>query len=251
MRIKPILLLVILTSCSPRYKILIENKNEQPIKEENTILVINNESNINLDNALFIADIKGPHEKFYESPKAITKGCGYTEIINDFKLESRKLGANIISLYNIKKPNSLDNCYKLKARLYRSFDSNLFESINNYNDSRMVSKLDKNSDYAILYLYRPSSIPAMVVKFDIYMDNGILITNLKNGDKTSYKITDFGTHTFTAINQKGQKKEFTLDIKKGQEYYLRCGIDVAHPYAVAQFSHIDNITGDIEFNKIK
>ncbi|GAA3619105.1 hypothetical protein [Flavivirga jejuensis] len=251
MRIKLILLILIITSCSPRYKTLIQNTKEEPLSEKEEILVINNESSLDLEKASFIAEIKGPNKKFYESPKSITKGCGYTEIINDFKLESRKFGANIISIYNLKKPNSLNNCYKLKAKLYKSFDSNLLESINQYNNSRMVSKLDKDSDYAIVYLYRPSAITAMVVKFDIYLDNNTLITNLKNGDKTSYKIKDFGVHTFTAINQKGQKKEFSLDIKKGQEYYLRCGIDVAYPYAVAQFSHIDNITGDKEFNKIK
>lgn len=251
MRIKLILLLATITSCSPRYNVTTQKKATQSLNDKKEILVISKESGISLDNAAFIGEMKGPYEKFYESPKSITKGCGYTEIINDIKIEARKLGANIISIYNIKNPTFLNNCYKLKARLYKSSDSNLLESINQYNNSRMTSKLDKGSDYAMLYLYRPGAIPAMIVKFDIYMDNDILITNLKNGDKASYKITDFGIHTFTAINQKGQRKEFSLDIKKGQEYYLRCGIDVAYPYAVAQFSHIDNITGSKEYNKIK
>ncbi|SFD41694.1 hypothetical protein [Algibacter pectinivorans] len=251
MRIKIILLLLIITSCSPRYKLLLQEKKEQPLDSQREILVLNKESNINLDGASLIGEIKGPFEKFYTPPKAELKGCGYTEIINDIKEQSKQLGANIISIYDLKKPTSLDNCYKLKVKLYKSFDSNLISRIKEYNKSRMASKIDKDSEYAMLYLYRPKAIAGMVVKFDIYMDNNILITNLKNGNKLAYKIEDFGHHTFTAINQKGQKKEFSLDIKKGQEYYVRCGIDVSKPYGVAQFSMLDNKIGHEEFNKLK
>lgn len=251
MKIKLILVLLILSGCAPRYKIAIQDKEEGPLNENYKVLVLNNDFGINLDGASLIAEIKGPFEKIYAPAKSITKGCGYTEIINDFKEKSKELGANIIHVYDLKKPTSFDNCYKLKAKLYKSFDSNLITNINQYNNSRRISKLDANSDYAMLYLYRPKAIGGMVVKFDIYIDANNFITNLKNGKKTAYKITAFGLHKLTAINQKGQKKEFSINVEKGQEYYVRCGIDVAKPYGVAQFSLLDNIMGYSEYNKMK
>jgi hypothetical protein len=251
MKVKLVLALLVLTSCSPRYKMVLQNQKEQPPNKNYEVLVLNGNSGINLDKVSLIGEAKGPFEKFYTSPKRTLKGCGYTEITNDLKEKSRQLGANIIHIHHIKKPTSLDNCYKLKARLYKRFDSNLIERINQHNRSRNVSKLDADADYAMVYFYRPKAIAGMVVKFDISMDDNNFITNLKNGEKTSFKIKDFGIHTFTAINQKGLKEAFELNIKKGQEYYVRCGVDVAHPYGVAQISLLDNVTGYSEFIKMK
>ncbi len=100
MKIKLIIILLILTSCSPRYKIALQNKNVQPLNEKHKVLVLNNNSGINLDNASLIGEVKGPFEKFYTAPKAVLKGCGYSEIISDLKEKSRQLGANIINIYD-------------------------------------------------------------------------------------------------------------------------------------------------------
>ena len=250
MRIRIIFLYILFTGCSPRYKMTIENSIKGNINANHEILVLDNNSNITIDTNSLIAEIKGPYQKTFTPKKETLKGCGYSEIIRDLKEKSQQLGTNIIDIFELKKPNGISNCYKIKAKLYRNIDDKLVDSIKSYNSSKNISKLDKNANFALIHLYRPKCFYGTIVKFDILMDNNAFITKLSNGQKISFKIFDFGVHTFSGINQKNHKKEISIEAKKGQEYYLRCGVDIGRDYGVPQFSLIDNLTGLSELEKV-
>ncbi|WP_405291986.1 hypothetical protein [Algibacter sp. Ld11] len=251
MRIKLISVFLLVASCSPRFKVVLENKENTPLKENKEILVLSEESDIDLSKAVFIGEISGPFEKSISSPNKIMQGCGYSETISEFKKKAKEIGANIIKIYDLKKPSSLNNCYKIKAKLFRNLDTNLTESIQSYNNSRNISKLDKSVDYAIINFYRPKIAVGSVVKYDIYMDDKTLITNMSNGQKISYKISDFRDHIFSAKTKDNPKKEISINIQKGQEYYVRCGIDIGKKHGNPQFSILDNTIGFSEFSDMK
>lgn len=250
MRIKIILLLLVITSCSPRYKLLQEKK-EQTLDSQHEVLILSKESNINLNSASFIGEIKGPFEKFYTPLKEELKGCGYTEIINDLKNRARQLGANIVKIIEINKPHSLEICYRIKAKFYRNFDPNLLENINNYNRLKNIPNLKNDADYALIHFYRPKLFRGSVVKYDIFMDDKIFVTKMLNGQKLSYKIFDFGNHTFSAKSKENTKKEISINIQRGQEYYIRCGIDYGRKQGNPQFSLLNNNIGFSEFNEME
>lgn len=251
MRIKLISVLLIVASCSPRFKVVLENKENTPLKENKEVLILSEDSDIDLSKAIFIGEISGPFEKTISSPNKIMEGCGYSEIINEFKNKAKEIGANIIKINDLKKPSSLNNCYKIKAKLFRNLDTKLTENIHKYNNSRNISKLDKNVDYAIIHFYRPKIIVGTVVKYDIYMDDKTFITNMSNGQKMSYKISDFGNHLFSSKTKDNPKKEISINIQKGQEYYVRCGIDIGKKHGNPQFSILDNTIGFSEFSEMK
>ena len=112
--ILPLLISIILQSCSPKIRTQLSSEAAKPLDSETEILIIKQDENVP-ENSKFIGDLKIGDSGF-------STNCGYTKVINDAKATAKKSGANLIYLTEVKEPNFGSTCYRIKAKLYRNLN---------------------------------------------------------------------------------------------------------------------------------
>jgi hypothetical protein len=93
-------------------------------------------------------------------------------------------------------------------------------SINAQSIDPIASTVD-TSKYATLYVYRPSSIVGVAIGYDLYVDDKV-VCRIKSGVKYAIKVYKEGT--IEVWGQTESKESITLNVKFGEEYYIKCGL---------------------------
>jgi len=109
------------------------------------------------------------------------------------------------------------------------------------------SEYQLSDDYALLHLYRPGSMVGMAISYDLHLDDEVVF-RVKNKSKTTLKITNEGLKTLWAKTE--TKSELSVDFKLGQEYYIRCGLEMGAFVGRPKLELVDNKKGKDEFAKI-
>ena len=232
---------ITLQSCSPKIRTNLSTNSYKPLESESEIVVLEQTDQVP-ENSKFIGDLKIGDSGF-------STDCGYTKVMDEAKIKARKSGANLVHLTEVKKPNFGSTCYRIKAKLYRNFNSEIVAMISERNKLKNKSRLPSDADYAIVYFYRPENFVGSLIGYKVRVNDETVIGRVRNGEKFEYKITDFGKHEFWAKTE--SKTSVIIDIEKGQEYFIRCGINIGIAVGKPEMYLVENELGISEYQSIK
>ena len=232
---------VILHSCSPKIRTHLSTESYKPLDPETEILIVNQNKKVPVD-FKFIGELKIGDSGF-------STDCGYSKVINDAKDSAKKSGANLIHLTEVKKPNLGSTCYRIKAKLYRNLIQEVLANLSEKRSFEYQSRLPSDVGYAVIYFYRPKNYTGSFIGFKIRMDDETVIGRVRNGEKFEYKTTDFGEHEFWGKTE--SKSSVIIDIKKGQEYFVHCGISMGIGVGRPEIYIVENELGILEYESLK
>ncbi|RVU90781.1 hypothetical protein EH230_07655 [Flavobacterium columnare] len=237
-----LLTVFIISSCSTSISTKLTNKSYQKLNDNSQVIVLKGED-ILPNNSEFIGDVKIGDTGF-------TTDCGYDKVITDAKNAAKNAGGNMIQLIEVKKPNVLvSSCYRIKAKIYRNFDSEFLAKIKGIEEKNNKSRLPENSDYALIHFYRPSLGVGALLGYSIKNANDSIIGRLRNGQKFVYKTENFGDQSFYAALE--TKEEIKINIEKGKEYFVKCSINLGLIMGRPKMILVDNHVGISEFDQIE
>lgn len=243
--IKQILLFLIafaLINCSSSIKTKISNSNFSALEDNEIIYILKNENSIPKGSD-FVGNLKIGDTGF-------STDCSYETVINNAKSEAKKLGANLVFLTEVKEPGTFtSSCYRIKAELYRNLDDNAIAALKKKYSERNKSRLPKDADYAVIHFYRPSDANGMLLGYKIKTKNDSIIGRLTNGGKFIYKTKQLGNQKF--YGELETKKEIEITLKKGEEYFVRCGVVSGVILGRPEINIVQNHTGIKEFEETK
>jgi hypothetical protein len=170
-----------------------------------------------------------------------SSNCGYKNLMNYANFTAKQSGANVIHLTEIKRPAMGNGCYHITAKLYKNTDAVQLEKLAMEQKLANQSRLPKDADYAIVHFYRPKNFEGAAVSYNIKMDDQGVIGRSSNGHQFEYKITTFGKHRFFGKTKKPDSA--VLDIQKGKEYFIRCGVTKGSGIAIPDMYVIENYVG--------
>lgn len=175
--------------------------------------------------------------------------CSYEQTIAEAKEKARKKGANLIKITELKTPDVWSTCYRLWADIYK-FDD--LASIHSYSqqktDSIVSTLIPENADYALLYVYRPSSSMGVVVQYNLHVEDSV-VCRVKSGTKFIIKLPNKGNTKVWARTE--GRDEVQLDIQPGKVYFLKCGVSMGAFVGRPSLALVGASPGLEEFNKIK
>lgn len=154
---------------------------------------------------------------------AMRFSCGYEKTLTSLKEKAAELNGNLIKLTKIKQPDFYSTCYRMWADVYQIKDTEGWahnEQVKK--DSLVKSLIPEDARYALLYVYRPQSSYGFAVNYNVHIDTTEL--RMKNGKGYMVKLPVEGPLTIWTRTEK--KKELTLDVKFGQVYFVRCGVQM-------------------------
>ena len=168
--------------------------------------------------------------------------CGWEDVIEKAKLEARKVGGNAIKITKHRTPSAFgSSCHRITAVIL---------NIESFDGLSTVEKIDStllNADYALLHIYRNSGVGALV-NYDLYLGDSV-ICRVNNKWKKTIKINKDGLNTLWARTE--AKRELPINIKFGNEYYIRCSVSMGAFVGRPKLELVDNQTGRVEFQSIK
>lgn len=233
-------IILLLTNCSTSIKTKVNNSSFQSLNDDEIIYILKNTKSIP-ENSIFIGNIKIGDTGF-------STDCSYKTVINDAKKEAKKLGANLVLLTEVKEPTTFGStCYKIRAELYRNLDeSSIFTLKKNYLDKNKT-RLPENADYALIHFYRPKNALGMLLGYKIRTSNDSIIGKLNNGEKFIYKTKTFGNQKF--YGELEAKKEIEINVKKGEEYFVSCGVVKGVVFGRPEMNIVQNHLGIKQFEE--
>jgi hypothetical protein len=129
-------------------------------------------------------------------------------------------------------------------------DSALARGKDGLNETNQANKSNEGSvdttKYAILHLYRPRNPVGGLVGYNISLDDSV-IYKLKNNRKVAIKIYKEGP---VKIWPGDEPKKVTINLKFGEEYFLKFGMVSGLVGARPELNLIDREQGRIEYDAI-
>ncbi|MCI5083246.1 MAG: DUF2846 domain-containing protein [Saprospiraceae bacterium] len=225
--------LLLLQSCSLAVRSKLAEEKFPPIEAEQEILVFRNSENIPSSSAL-VGELS-------IGDKGFSTDCDYETVLAEAKKTARKSGSNLLLIKEIIEPDVLSTCYRIKAGMYRNLDKTFLAELEQRKAERNKSRLPADADYAMVYFFRNKEFSGSLVSYKIRLEDDTVIGKIKNGKKLTYKVTDFGAITFSAKTE--AEETITLNIEKGQEYFIECGVKLGAFVGRPTFSQVENNFG--------
>jgi hypothetical protein len=110
------------------------------------------------------------------------------------------------------------------------------------------SRIPEDSDYALVHFYRPTSGNGALLGYKIKDANDSIIGRLRNGEKFVYKVKKFGNQSFYGALE--TKEEVKINVEKGQEYFVRCSVNMGVIVGRPEINLIENHIGMKEFDEM-
>jgi hypothetical protein len=168
--------------------------------------------------------------------------CGWDDVIDIAIIEARKAGGNAIKITEHIPPSVMgSSCHRITAKILKVEDFDNLPTAG-IGDSPLL-----NADYALLHVYRHNGFGALV-SYDLHLGDTV-ICRVSNKWKKSIKIRKDGLNTLWAKTE--AKEELPIDIKLGNEYYIRCSVTMGVLVGRPKLELIDNQTGKFENQSMK
>lgn len=179
--------------------------------------------------------------------------CDYEIIINEAKLEARKVGGNVLKITQHRLPDFRSSCHRIEAKILRVENADELKKPGTVQaktktevreDAPAASGevVDTTLDYAILYVYRFGGAGS-TVGYNLYLGEAPLCRVTGNSKQVVALRTE-GKTTLWATAE--SKKEIPIDVQFGRKYYLRCGMGAGPTLEL-----VDGRTGISEYASIK
>ncbi len=227
-------------ACSPKIRTHLTNTSFAPIASKEDIILLDEKDKVP-ENSVLIGDLKIGDSGF-------STDCSYQTVIENAINTAKNSGANIIQLIEIKEPNFASTCYRIKTKLYRN-NSQSMAALLEKRKLQNKSRLSKDADYAVVYFYRPKIYTGSLIGYKIRLDDDTEIGRVRNGEKFKYKIKDFGKHKFWGKTE--SQDSVVINIEKGQEYFVRCGIKMGVAVGKPEMHLMENQIGIKEYEQME
>ncbi len=235
-----ITMIMFIASCTPKVTTKLDTKSYSQLDKDEEFYILKGTQEIP-DGSEYIGSLKIGDSGF-------STDCGYETVMKEAERAARNSGANILYLTEIISPNFGSSCYRIKAKLYRNLHPMNIKTINEQLAIDNASQLPDNADYAVIYFYRPQSFYGSAIGYKIRKDDNEIIGRVRNGEKFEYKTSDFGEHEF--YGQTESKSSVVINVERGQEYFIRCGIKTGVAVGSPQLTLINNSIGRMEFSEM-
>lgn len=237
----PIFFLMLGCAHSIRTRLLNPEKKYPALDAKTPIFLLDVADNIPSDSEL-IGEVK-------IGDGGLAVDCGYEKAIQELINASRQVGANLIRIVEVKEPNPMgSSCYRLRAKVFRNLNQESLEIMKAKIAEANKSTLPPDSDYAVIHFYRPLSNIGYALGFKVKDEQKNIMGRLRNGEKFAYKTQKIGTFSFTAELE--TQEVLTLNIEKGKEYFVKCGVRagvfIGRPY----FMLVENRIGRREYKQM-
>lgn len=232
-------LVILLASCTSTKSTLV-NSNLKALEPNDQVYILPEDEAISKGSELI--------GNFKVVDGGLTTDCSFNEQLFKAKNEARKAGANLLVIEQLKYPDGWSTCFRIKGKLYYESDKDLLHNYDEAITNKNKSNLDKNANYAMIYAYRPSGSLGGLIGYKIRMDDETVIGRVRNGERFKYLISDFGEHTFWGKTE--SRDSVVINIEKGKEYYIRCGMKMGVFAARPEIAVIENRIGRNEWNEM-
>lgn len=115
-------------------------------------------------------------------------------------------------------------------------------------DSIRKMKFGDSPHFAIIYVYRLRNYSGSAVSYDLHIGDTV-ICRVKNN--TKYEIKVFKEGEIELWGRTETRASMTIDVKFGQEYYLKCGVKMGLAIGRPEFNLIDKSQGKPEYESMK
>ena len=123
-------ILFLVFSCAPKLKSNIVTTFE-PLSKNELIVVLELADNQDIEGTL-VGNISATDSGF-------SVECGFYQNIDNLKEIARNAGANLVKITEIKEPNRLSTCYRLKANIYKVDNPKIYETQIAWNENRRLA----------------------------------------------------------------------------------------------------------------
>lgn len=236
-----LLLGMLVVACAPKIRSKLIDTKFSALAEDSEVVILQSDENLPQN-----SDLVG---EFKVGDSGLTLDCGYLTMIENAKSNARKSGANIIQISELKSPNLGSTCYRLKGNMYRNLNENSLNDLVATYKEKNKSRLPADSDFAVVHFYRPKSYVGAAIGYKIRLDDETEIGRVRNGEKFQFKTSNFGKHTFWAKTE--SRDSVVIDVQKGQEYFVRCGITMGVAVGKPEILLTENYIGQKEFNDME
>ncbi|MDR1172677.1 MAG: DUF2846 domain-containing protein [Bacteroidales bacterium] len=226
-------ILLMLNACSPKISTSI-NRSYAVLDYREDVMVFGVEE-VEPDDAERLGTVKVGDTGF-------STDCGLDVVIDKAKMEARKIGGNAIKITKHIPPSMWgSSCHRITANILKvdRIENHLFST--DFADSSLIG-----ADYALLHIYRQGG-PGALLNFDLYLGD-LVICQVKNKWKETVKIDKDGLNMLWARTE--SKMELPIDIRFGNEYYIRCSITMGAFVGRPKLEMVDSKTGKLEFQLI-
>lgn len=171
--------------------------------------------------------------------------CGYEQTMEEARNKAREQGANIVKITQLKRPDALSTCYRLRADIY--YQENLPAMLAERQakqEADLKAMLPDTASYSLLCVYRPKGGYGWAVEYNLHV-NDSTVGRIKNGSKFVVKLRNNGETKIWARTE--AREEVVVDIRPGQIYFLRCGVGMGALVGRPQLGFIRPEEGMEEF----
>ena len=236
----PIIILLIVSigvSCTPKVSSTLLDNTYDALSENENVYVFEQ------DDSLF-SDLKKVGElKIGDS--GFSTNCGYDIVLEKAKETARKSGANVVKITEVKNPGFASTCYRIKGILYRAINNEILIEMEKHFALLNESRLPEDADYSILYFYRPRNSYGSLIGYKVKNEQKEEIGRVRNGEKFEFKTKEFGPQFFYGKTE--SLDSLTINVKRGQEYFIRCGIKTGFAVGVPVLTLMENSKGIREY----
>lgn len=231
---------LLLSSCTSKIKTRLSDTRFAPLQVNSLILMTENQAEIPADSD-FVGTLKIGDSGF-------TIDCDYEAVMAHTRVAAQQSGANLVLLTEVQPPNFGSTCYRVQAKLYRNLDENVIAEVLATRKDANASRLPADADYAMVYFYRPRNFAGSAVGYNVRTNDETVLGRARNGEKFEYKVTDFGEQTFRAKTE--AESALTIDIQKGQEYFIQCTVKMGALLGRPELRLIENRQGIKEYEEL-
>lgn len=232
--------LILLYSCGAAVKTNISGEKYSPLSVDEKIYVLNSEANLP-SNSKLVGDLKVGDTGF-------STDCGYETIMSEAKKIAKTSGANIIKVKDFKTPGFGSSCFRIKADLYRDLEITDKSSLDHLYQNSYQRSIPENADYAVIYFYRESG-PGFLLGYKVKDIDNNVIGRVRDSEKFAYKTTKFGVQQF--FGELETKESVVINVQKGQEYFVRCGVKMGVVLGRPEIYLVDNMFGKKQYDAVQ
>lgn len=230
-------LLVLFIGCSPKMSPSATDNSVKPLSEDAEVLVLHLNQALP-DSCRQIGKI---------TAGGLDSNFHYNAAVADAKVQARKMGGNIVKIIGYKDPGIVAPSYRIKANILYSANAHQLIAANQaMKDSLHRSKFGDHPDHAILYAYRPSG-PGALIGYNLHLGDSV-ICRMKNYSKYEIRLCKEGPTTVWARTE--AKESIPLNVKFGEEYFLKCTIQMGFFVGEPDLRLIEQEPGEAEYEVI-
>lgn len=187
------------------------------------------------DNAQKIGSIKAGNN-------ATAVHCDYEAVVAEIKEKARAMGGNLVKITGFVAPVFISKCYKIEADVYHT------DHLPVYNLKQQGETVDTMlQDKAVIYIYRLKDTIAFAPAYEVHLNDNSSVYHARSNSRYVTSVDKEGE--IILWTKMGKRTELKIIVRKGEQYYIRCGLIAGDLRKQPVLEVMDKKTGAAEYGK--